>query len=110
MQAGRLTQRITIEQPTEAQSASSGAIVPTWSTLVQRWAALVPRGGREFVQAEARHTELTDVIRMRGYCLVTEKMRVKFGTRTLEILAAYGYDGRSCDKAAEVVLVCKEIL
>ena len=110
MRAGDLIHRITIQQPVESQTAT-GAITSTWATFTQRSAMIATEGGREFVSARARHGDLTHLIRMRGYCAVTSKMRISFADgRVMEILAAYAPDGRACVNAAEVWLACREFL
>jgi SPP1 family predicted phage head-tail adaptor len=111
MRAGELKHRITVQQPTETQTAGTGALTASWATFVQRSAAFEVKGGREFQRAQTAHGEITHLIRMRGYCAVTEKMRVSLADgRILEIVAAYAPDGKACGNAAEVWLACREIL
>lgn len=110
MRAGANKHRIVIQQATESQSGS-GALVTTWITFASRWAEIITSGGKEFVMAQALHGDLTHLVKIRGYCAVTSKMRVLLSDgRALEIIAAYSTDGRSPANAPEVNLACMEAM
>ena len=86
LQAGKLTQRITLQALTITKGASGGA-VKGWSEVAQVWAAVRHLSGNERQassaggqEAEAR-TEFT--IRYRAG--VTERMRVLYGTKIYNI-------------------------
>ena len=111
MRAGELKHRITIQYATETQSSTSGAIIASWGTFAQRSASMETETGKEFAAAKLIHAELTHLIRMRGFCAVTPKMRVLlYDGRILEILSAYSMDGTACLKAPEVWLASRENL
>ena len=46
MRAGQLRHRISIQTPTETQD-DAGAIVTTWTEIVETWAAVEPSSGSE---------------------------------------------------------------
>ena len=110
MRAGELKHRITIQHAVETQSSTSGAIIATWDTFAQRSASIESESGKEFADAKLIHAELTHLIRMRGFCSVTPKMRVLlYDGRILEILSAYSMDGTACAMAPEVWLACRHM-
>ena len=107
--AGTLKHRITIQRVTETQSSTSGAIISAWTTYAQRSAAIQSKTGQEFADAQLIHAEITHLIRMRGYCAVTPKMRVQLHDgRLLEIISAYSRDGTTPERAPELWLACRE--
>lgn len=109
MRAGLLKHRITIEQPADAATAPGGTEWPG-TTFASRRAQITTGGGKEFSQAQSIHGELSHLIIMPGRCAVTNSMRVVFDGRYFEILAAWSPDGKSCDKAAEIHMACREML
>lgn len=80
--AGRLRHRVTIEEPTETQNATTGAIAVTWSAL---WtnvpAEVAPRSGREFLAAQQLQAEVSTLITFRWRDGLTPKMRIVHGAR-----------------------------
>jgi len=90
IRAGKLDQRVTIEQPVEVRDADYGTMVKTWSPVATVWAAVEPLSGREFFLNQEQQSELTMRIRIRYSSLVagiTPKMRINFGGRMLQITA-----------------------
>lgn len=107
--SGEYLYRVTIEAPSDEQSAS-GAIQPWPGTEVgRRWARIVPQGAREFERMSVTHAEMTALIELRGRCAVDTTMRAHHRSRIFEILGAYGSDGRAPEDADSVILVCKEV-
>ena len=84
LDAGRLTERITIEAPTKAQN-DVGETVLTWSTFAEVWGAVQSLAGRE---AE-RYSEIVGFsghkVTIRALDGITSSMRVIYRGRTLEI-------------------------
>jgi SPP1 family predicted phage head-tail adaptor len=105
MQAGKLRNYITIEQPTEAFD-SNGELILTWSTFAEVWAEILPLIGREFYSARQVNAELTGKIRLRFIKGITAKMRVLYENKTYEIDAP-PIDPENRHK--ELVLLVKEI-
>lgn len=105
MRAGQLRHRVTIQTASEAQD-SFGQPQPTWTTFAERFAEILPQSGREFVAARTVTPELTHLVRLRGVAGVTPKMRLLFGTRVFDILAAMAVEERS----RELLLSCRELV
>lgn len=105
MHAGELRHRIVIEQPTLTQSAS-GAAVETWATFLECWAAVEPLAGREYIAARQTANEVTHRVRLRWQAGVTDRMRVKFGSRVFRIEAALDVRERNI----ELQLMCVEVV
>ena len=78
LNAGKLNQRIVIEQNTPTRSAAGGEI-ESWGTLTTVLAEIDPRRGREFFAAQAVQAEALTVFRIRFLISdVTRKMRISY--------------------------------
>jgi len=88
--AGELTERITIEQPTESRNAVGEPIL-SWSTFATVWAKVESLSGRE---AE-RYGEIVGFsghkVTIRALPGVSTTMRVIYRNRTLEVGAINEY-------------------
>lgn len=97
MQAGKLRQRITIEQATETRDAF-GATLQSWGTLATVWAEVLPKvggTGEEFVtDAASERTSQGYTINLRYRSDVTTKMRVNWQGKLLDIESVADPDGR----------------
>lgn len=89
--AGELTERITIEQPATTQNAV-GETVLAWSTFATVWAKVQSLSGRE---AE-RYGEIVGFsghkVTIRALAGVSTSMRVIYRNRTLEVGAINEFD------------------
>jgi len=88
--ARTLRKKITIQSVTESKD-SYGQPIEAWSTYAIRYADVVPTSGREYVAAQQRYAEEITLLRIRYDSTtkdITPKMRVKYGTRTLNIESA----------------------
>lgn len=88
--ARRLRKRITVQSVTESKD-SYGQPLETWSTYAIRYADILPTSGREYVAAQQRFSEEITLLRIRYDSIsknITPKMRIKYGTRTLNIESA----------------------
>lgn len=89
--AGELTERITIEQPAKAQN-DVGETTLTWSTFATVWAKVQSLAGRE---AE-RYAEVVGFsghkVTIRALPGVSTSMRVIYRNRTLEVGAVNEYE------------------
>ncbi len=104
MRAGTLRQSISIEQATEGRD-TFGAVTVSWATYATLRARLAITGGREFVTAQALHSELSTLFVCRYASGVTPKMRINHGGVYYDILAAYDPTGLG----RELQLACKVI-
>lgn len=108
MRAGRLRQRVTIQEPTETQD-SYGEPVATWSDLATVWAAIDPLSGRETFGGEQYQARLTHrvTMRYRSDLQVSAKMRIKHGaSRYLQVQTVSEPGGNH----REWRLLCSEVL
>ncbi len=103
MRAGRLNQKITIEQVTESRTGS-GAVQETWNAFATVWASVEPLNGREYFQAQQETATVTTRIRIRYLAGVTPKMRVNYDNRIFDIESVIDVNERH----RELVLMCKE--
>ena len=75
MKAGKLDQRVTLEQLV-AIGDSWGGIVEAWAPLMSVWAAVEPLVGREYLAAQAAQSEVTARVTMRYRPGITAQDRV----------------------------------
>lgn len=102
-----LDTRVTIQQPTPAQSAT-GAVTQSWSTFATRWAGIKAGGGREVQVARQKNPETDCIIVMRGRLAVTAKMRVTHTDgRYWDILAVLPRDSKAPAQADILDLHCR---
>lgn len=97
MQVGNLTQRVIVQQPSEASNGQGGATV-TWSTLATVWASVVGISGSERLQAESVGSRVGYRVTVRYRADVTPRMRLSWtpyggSAKTLEILAVRMKEG-----------------
>lgn len=103
IEPGALRHRIVIEENVPARTPT-GALAPNWTPVAERWAAIEPQSGREFVAARQVHSELTHIITVRGPLNVRPDMRVRLGQRILDIIAVMDVEERHF----EIRLLCRE--
>lgn len=99
--------RITIQQQTTTQD-SYNQPQDTWTDYTTVWASAVNKGGGEFYAAQKINAKTTEVFTIRYSSItkaITEDMRVKFGTRTFNILHINNVDERNI----ELQLMCEEV-
>ena len=108
MRAGQLRHFVTVQQVTETQDAS-GQPIESWATYIQRWASVKPLSGdsRELFTSAQRWPEVEVKITLRGdetTRLITPKMRVLFGTKIYNILAAVDIE----ERGIKIELMCRK--
>ena len=104
--AGRLRHRITIQQNTPTRDAHGGE-VDSWGAVTTVWAEISPLNGKEYFTAKQETAEITHKVRLRynnALSGITPKMRVLFGSRTLDIESAINPQERN----KEIILMCRE--
>ncbi|HXC40330.1 MAG TPA: phage head closure protein [Burkholderiales bacterium] len=94
MRAGSLRKRITIESPTETQN-SVGETTQTWSTFAVLWADMERLTGSEKIAAAQVNAGADTRITARWTAGVTEKMRIRYGSRMFQIVSALNVDERN---------------
>lgn len=81
---GRLTNQVIIEQPAEANHR--GVVKESWSTLATVWAEVLQRGSRETYRQSQIVGDMTHLVRIRARSDVKSSMRLKWGTRYLNLI------------------------
>ena len=109
MRAGRLKNRVQLQNYTEAQS-STGYPTKTWTTVATVWAAVEAIRGKESESAgELVSTQVTRIIirYSSDVSSIDETWRVKFGTRIFSIHSVIPPSDRSAP-SAYVEMICEE--
>ena len=93
--------------------SNTGQLILDWpnATSTKRWAMLIPRDTRVFLDAAALWGEMTWLIEIRGRLDINQRMRIKTGERParyMEILAAHSADGRKLSTAERILIPCRE--
>ena len=100
---GKLNRRITIETPT---TPTDGETNPTYAVLAGNLAAeVMETTGGEYVRGRQIEAGIAAVIRIRWRSDITPVMRVRYGTRYLNILSAIDRTGTR----SELEITCKEV-
>lgn len=103
MRAGRLRHRVTVEQLLVTDDGYGGQS-QAWSTFATVWASVEPLQGREYFQAQQAQATVTHKVTMRHLDGVTHDMRVKHGSRALNIVSVIDTE----ERGRELVLMCEE--
>lgn len=103
MEAGRLNQRITIQQPPGTLDAA-GEATGKWTTFAKLWASVAPLRGRQLEMARTVYGDVGVQINMRYIDGVQIKMRVLHGAKIYQIEAVMNVDSRN----DELELLCSE--
>ena len=104
IRAGTLRHRVTIQEPTHGQD-SQGGLTETWASVGDVYASIETLTGRELMWSRQSNSLATMQIRIREYDGLTERHRLKFGTRTFGIESINRVD----ERGAEMVLMCREV-
>jgi len=105
MKAGDLRERITVLAYRETKN-SMGEMVPVYdTTFAEVWASVQGVTAREFLLAGQQQTEISHRVRMRFLTGLTQRMRIVWRGRTLEIVSLLEHANRS-----EHELLCQETI
>ncbi len=102
MDAGRLRERVTVQQAAENRNAI-GETVLSWSTFAERWASVDGVSARESLAFGQQQIDVTHRVRLRYLAGLTQNMRIQWRGRTLEIISLLEHNNRS-----EHELLCQE--
>ena len=106
MRSGELRHKLKILEPVE--SIVDGEVIQNWdepaSLFAEVWGAVLPLIGREYWSARQVNAEISGKVRIRYLSGVTAKMKIKFGTRMLDIKAVINVEEKNC----EMVLLTSE--
>lgn len=103
MEIGRLRHRITLMRQIN-EINDFGATITKWKSITTVWAEVKPLSGREYFSAQQVQSEITTQIWLRHLDGIKPSMRVKFGKRSLEIVAVLNTQERN----VSLQLMCKE--
>lgn len=106
MRAGKLSHKVTIEQPPatlDAQGGRSGS----WSEITGSpvWASITPLSGSRRYEAAQVVQGISHEITMRHLSNVTSEMRIMYGTRKFMIRSVVNAEERD----RELRLMCEEV-
>lgn len=93
--AGRLRHRVSVQRRTALldssgqvqQDPDTGEVFYAWVELFQRWAAIEPLSGREFIQSQATQSKVTGRIVMRAEPDITAADRITHNGRIYNLEA-----------------------
>lgn len=100
--AGKLRERVTIQQAAEARNAL-GETTLSWATFAERRASVEGVTAREALGAGQLEVSITHRVRLRYVTGLTQQMRLIWRGRTLEIVSLLEHNNRS-----EYELICQE--
>ena len=101
MNPGDLRHRITLQNP-----PAYGEAEDNYTDAATVWANINPISGKELFAAEQFSSEITHRVRIRYRNDVTPFMRVKYGTRTFEVM----YVINEYERDRIIQLMCKEMI
>lgn len=84
MTSGKLRERVEIQQSTDVVG-ESGQVAKTWSTYAFEYAEVKTPTGRDFFGSDKFNAQVSHIVRIHWNSGVTEKMRIVWGFRTLNI-------------------------
>lgn len=96
--AGKLRERVTVQQASESRNAL-GETVLSWSTFAARWASVEGVSSREALTLGQNEITITHKVQMRYLSGLTQRMRLQWRGRTLEIVSLLEHDNRSRHEA-----------
>lgn len=100
--AGNLRERVTVQQATESRNGI-GETVLSWGTFATVWASVEGVSAREALTAGQNEVSITHKVQMRYLTGLTQRMRLQWRGRTLEIVSLLEHDSRSRHE-----LICQE--
>jgi SPP1 family predicted phage head-tail adaptor len=102
MNPGELRERVVIQAPSETVN-SLGETVLSWGTYAERWASVEGASAREALAAGQMDVTISHKVKMRYLDGLTQKMRIMWRGRILEIVSLLEHANRSVHE-----LVCQE--
>lgn len=102
MDAGKLRERVTVQQASESRNAL-GETVQTWGTYATVWASVEGISSREALYAGQQQISISHRVLIRYLSGLTQSMRLQWRGRTLEIVSLLEHRNRS-----EHELLCQE--
>ncbi len=101
---GRMRERVTVQVASGTTNAL-GETVLTWATTSSVWASVEGVSAREALEAGQQDTTITHRVRLRYLPGLTQRDRLAWRNRTLNIVSLLEYGNRS-----EHVAICEEVV
>lgn len=105
MRAGSLNKRVFIQKRVVTRDAY-GAALETWNDWQQRWVSIEPVSGGETLVANATEGRVTHLVTLRYTDDLEPKMRFRYGTRILAMVAPLNIG----ERGKEITASCTEVL
>ena len=105
MNAGKLRERITIQQQSVIQGAY-GEVKNLWSTLTSVWAKVEQLKGREYFTSNERHAEVNTRITIRYRSDILPKMRISYKNYIYDIKSIINID----EEDVFMELMCEKLV
>ena len=103
IKVGRMDRRVTLQDRSVSPS-SFGEPVPAWADVAELWASIEPLGSSEIWRAQAAESDATHRVTIRYLAGVTERMRLVYGGRILEIESV----ANEGERDRVLTLLCRE--
>lgn len=103
MQAGLLRKRLTIQKRSQTQD-DYGQPLLVWTDVASVWGELTPQSGSESSSADSVIASQNYQVTIRYYPGVTEKMRIKYNNRIMDIQNVLNENERN----RTIILSCVE--
>lgn len=100
--AGKLRERVTV-QIASGTTNTLGETVLSWADSTATWASVEGVSAREALEAGKQETTITHRVRLRYLPGLTQRMRLAWRSRTLNIVSLLEYGNRT-----EHVAICEE--
>ncbi len=104
MQAGQLNRRVELQQAVESRDPTGGT-TRTWTTIVTRWAQILPLRGQEKFDAAQMDVQTNVKIRIRYYPGIDATWRIKKGDTIYNIKSIINIGDRNYAQEIEVMEV-----
>lgn len=106
MNVGELNQRVIIKALSNTQDSfgDEGTDTEVWTAIATVWASVKPLSGRELIQAQQLHAEVTHQVRIRYRRGITTANKLVYRHRDLHILGKYDED----ENQTWLILQCVE--
>jgi SPP1 family predicted phage head-tail adaptor len=94
MRAGTMRKRLTFQKKTETRNSFNEAVV-SYVDHVTVWGSVTPNAGRKVYEALQANSEISGEIRIRYRSDIEPTMRIKLGSRYLEIISIVNVQERN---------------
>ena len=100
---GSLRHRLIVQRPDRTLDTGGGATI-IWTDIATVWGAVEPVSGRETIVAERPQATVTHKVTLRYRADVDARMRILFGSRSLNIRSVINQD----ERGRWLVCLCEE--